>query len=101
MIQAVVGLVSGSASAFFAPDVIANGLYGCFFIGSVAFGRPLAGVFAGDMSAFPRRVRDSALFRRTFSNVSLVWGGYMLLRSTVRSSFSSGAQSTFLSESAL
>jgi hypothetical protein len=36
------------------------------------------------MYAFPRRVRDSALFRRTFSVVSLVWGGYMLLRSSVR-----------------
>jgi intracellular septation protein A len=83
-VQAVVGLASGSASAFFAPGVIANGLYGGVFVSSVALGRPLAGVFAGEMYAFPRRVRDSALFRRTFSVVSLVWGGYMLLRSSVR-----------------
>ena len=84
VIQAIVGLASGSASAFFAPWVVANGLYGCVFIGSVAFGRPLAGVFARDMYAFPRRVRESALFCRTFSVVSLAWGGYMLLRSAVR-----------------
>jgi intracellular septation protein A len=84
MIQAAVGLASGSASAFFAPGVVANGLYGCAFIGSVAVGRPLAGVFAGEMYAFPRRVRDSTLFRRTFSLVSLAWGGYMVVRATVR-----------------
>jgi hypothetical protein len=82
--QAIVGLVSGSASAFFAPGVIANGLYGCVFIGSVAVGQPLAGIFAGDVYAFPRRVRASALYRRTFGMVSLVWGGYMLLRSIMR-----------------
>jgi intracellular septation protein A len=83
-VQAIAGLTAGSAGAFFAPGVVANGLYGCAFVGSVAFGRPLAGVFAREMYAFPRRVRDSALFRRTFSVVSLVWGGYMLVRSTVR-----------------
>lgn len=84
LVQAIVGLASGSASAFFAPGVIANGLYGCLFLGSVAVGRPLAGVFARGMYAFPRRVLDSALFRRTFSVVSLGWGGYMLVRAAVR-----------------
>jgi hypothetical protein len=82
--QAIVGLLTGSASAFFTPGVIANGLYGCVFIGSVAVGRPLAGIFAGDVYAFPRRVRISALYRRTFGMVSLAWGGYMLLRSIMR-----------------
>jgi hypothetical protein len=53
-------------------------------VGSVALGRPLAGVFAREVYAFPRRVRDSALFRRTFSVVSLVWGSYMLVRSAIR-----------------
>jgi hypothetical protein len=64
--------------------VVANGLYGCLFVGSVAMGRPLAGIFAREMYAFPRRVLDSALFRRTFSIVSLGWGGYMLVRAVVR-----------------
>ena len=84
MIQAAVGLASGSASAYFAPGVIANGLYGCVFIGSVLLGRPLAGVFARETYAFPPRVRDSAHFRRSFSIVSLAWGGYMLLRTGLR-----------------
>jgi hypothetical protein len=84
VIQAIVGLAAGSASAYFAPGVIANGLYGGVFVGSVALGRPLAGVFAREIYAFPSRVRDSALFHRIFSVVSLVWGGYMLLRTAVR-----------------
>lgn len=84
MIQAISGLAAGSASAFFAPGVVVNGLYGCVFVGSVVLGRPLAGVFAREVYAFPGRVRDSALFRRTFGVVSLVWGGYMLVRSAIR-----------------
>ena len=84
MVQAAVGLASGSASAFFAPGLVANGLYGCAFLGSVALGRPLAGVFAGEMYTFPPRVRASPLFRRIFSVVSLAWGGYMVLRAAVR-----------------
>lgn len=83
-VQAIAGLATGSASAFFAPGVVANGLYGCVFVGSVVLGRPLAGVFAREVYTFPRRVRDSVLFRRTFSVVSLVWGSYMLVRSAVR-----------------
>ena len=84
LIQAVVGIASGSASAFFAPGLVANGLYGCAFLGSAAIGRPLAGVFASEMYAFPQRVRTSALYRRIFSVVSLAWGGYMVLRAAVR-----------------
>ena len=80
----MVGIASGSASAFFAPGLVANALYGCAFLGSAAIGRPLAGVFAGEMYAFPQRVRTSALFRRIFSVVSLAWGGYMVLRAAVR-----------------
>jgi intracellular septation protein A len=84
LVQAIAGLSTGSAGAFFAPGVVANGLYGCVFVGSVVLGRPLAGVFAREVYAFPRRVRDSALFRRTFAVVSLAWGSYMLVRSAVR-----------------
>jgi hypothetical protein len=44
------GLLAGIVAATLVALVaVANGLYGCVFIGSVAFGRPLAGVFARDM----------------------------------------------------
>src|SRR5262245_18558931 len=46
--QALAGLTTGSAVAFFAPGVIVNVLYGLAFLVSVLLGRPLAGVFAGE-----------------------------------------------------
>jgi len=82
--QAVVGLLSGSAIAYFAPPVVINAIYGLAFIVSVLVRRPLAGVFAQETYPFPPEVRASATFRRVFSRVSLVWGVYLLLRSALR-----------------
>jgi intracellular septation protein A len=82
--QAAAGLATGSAVAYFAPGIVANILYGLVFIGSVALGRPLAGVFAQETYPFPPAVKASVTFRRVFSRVSLAWGAYLLLRSGVR-----------------
>jgi hypothetical protein len=82
--QALAGLTTGSAVAFFAPGVLINALYGLAFLISVALRRPLAGLFAADSYPFPPAVRASATFRRVFSRVSIVWGTYLLLRSAVR-----------------
>src|SRR5262245_51846099 len=83
-IQAVVGLASGSAVAYFAPAIIANGIYGLVFMTSVVISKPLAGVLAREAFPFPPRVSESALFRRIFSRVSLAWGTFLLLRGGVR-----------------
>ena len=82
--QAVAGLATGSAVAYFLPGVIANALYGVAFIVSVLIGRPLAGVFAQETYPFPPAVKASLTFRRVFSRVSLAWGVYLLLRSALR-----------------
>jgi hypothetical protein len=82
--QAAAGLATGSAIAYFAPGIVANAVYGLVFIGSVALGRPLAGVFAQETYSFPPAVKASVTFRRVFSRVSLAWGAYLLLRSGVR-----------------
>jgi hypothetical protein len=82
--QALAGLTTGSAVAFFAPGVLVNALYGLAFFVSVLVGRPLAGVFAGETYPFPPVVRASATYRRVFSRVSIAWGSYLLLRSGVR-----------------
>lgn len=84
LVQALAGLASGSVGAYFAPAVIANGLYGVAFLGSVVIGRPLAGVLAQETFPFPPRVRESATFRRVFSTVSLVWGVYAMGRGVLR-----------------
>jgi intracellular septation protein A len=84
LVQAVAGLVSGSAVLFLAPPVIVNAAYGIAFLSSVALGRPLAGLFAMETYPFPPDVRASAPFRRTFGHISLVWGAVLVMRATLR-----------------
>jgi intracellular septation protein A len=84
LVQALAGLASGSVGAYFAPAVIANGLYGVAFLGSIVIGRPLAGVLAQETFPFPPRVKESVTFHRVFVRVSLVWGVYMMGRGILR-----------------
>jgi intracellular septation protein A len=84
LVQAVTGLLSGSARWYFAPGVIVNALGGLVFLGSVIIGRPLAGVFAAESYPFPPEVKASPTFRRVFGRISLVWAAYMLGRGTLR-----------------
>ena len=82
--QALAGLTTGSAVAFFAPGVLVNALYGLAFFVSVILGRPLAGVFAGETYPFSPAIKASATYRRVFSRVSIAWGTYLLARSVAR-----------------
>ena len=84
LLQAVVGLLSGSAEIYLAQPVLLNGAMGLVFLASAFIGRPLAGVFASEMHDFPPEVRASETFRRVFSRISLAWGVYLLVRSAVR-----------------
>ena len=84
LVQALVGLASGSPKWYFVPPVIANAGYGLAFLVSVLIGRPLAGVFASDTYPFPPAVKSSQTFRRVFSQVSIVWAIYLLARSAIR-----------------
>ena len=84
VVQAVTGLLSGSARWYFAPAVIANTLGGLVFLGSVMIGRPLAAVFATESYPFPPEVKASAAFRRIFGRISLVWAVYLLARGVLR-----------------
>jgi intracellular septation protein A len=84
LVQAAAGLASGSARAYLAPPVIINAVYGLAFLGSVVIGRPLAGIFAQETYPFPPEVKASAIYRRTFSRISLVWAAYLLSRSAIR-----------------
>jgi hypothetical protein len=83
-IQAVVGLWTGSAEIYLAIPVFVSAAYGLAFIGSIAIGRPLAGVFAEEMLTLPDEVKASRTHRRTFSLISLAWGFYMVARSALR-----------------
>jgi intracellular septation protein A len=84
LIQAVVGLWTGSAEIYLAIPVFVNAVYGLAFIGSTVIGRPLAGVFAEEMLPLPDEVKASRTHRRVFGQISLAWGAYMVSRSVLR-----------------
>lgn len=84
LLQAVVGLVTGSEQLYLAQPVLVSGSYGLAFLGSVAIRRPLTAAFAEEMYPFPEEVRQSVTYRRAFGRISLVWGIYLLGRSALR-----------------
>jgi intracellular septation protein A len=84
IVQATIGLISQSATVYLAQPVLLAAAFGIAFLVSAAIGRPLAGVFAGEIYPFPPEVRESATFVHVFVRVSIAWGVYQLLRSGIR-----------------
>jgi hypothetical protein len=84
VIQAIVGLVSHSATVYLAQPVVLSGLWSVAYFLSVAIGRPLIGVFANAWYPFPPWFRASAPYKREFSLQSIVWGVYCLARAGLR-----------------
>jgi hypothetical protein len=84
IVQAVVGLASGSTTVYLAQPVLLNALWGLGCFVSIAVRRPLIGVFAGAWYPFPAWFRASAAFRREFSVQSAVWGVFYLARAALR-----------------
>jgi hypothetical protein len=84
VIQALVGLVSHSATVYLAQPVVLSALWSLAYFASVAVGRPLIGVFASAWYPFPPWFRASAPFKREFGMQSIVWGIYCLARAALR-----------------
>jgi len=84
VIQAIVGLVSHSATVYLAQPVVLSALWSVAYFVSVAIGRPLIGVFANAWYPFPPWFRASAPYKREFGLQSIVWGVYCLARAGLR-----------------
>jgi intracellular septation protein A len=84
VIQALVALAAHSATVYLAQPVVLSALWGLAYLGSVAIGRPLVGVFANAWYPFPAWFRASAPYRREFGLQSLVWAAYCLGRAGIR-----------------
>ena len=84
VIQAVVGLMADSATVYLAQPVVLSACWGVAYLGSVAVGRPLIGVFANVWYPFPPEFRASEPYRREFGMQSVVWGLYCLARAGLR-----------------
>ena len=79
VLQAVVGLATGSATAYLIQPAILGAVNGAVWLGSVAIGRPLAGVFAREIFPVDREMRASAEYRYVFRHVSLLFGVFFLV----------------------
>jgi intracellular septation protein A len=84
VIQAIVGLLSHSATVYLAQPVVLSTLWSVAYFASVAVGRPLIGVFANAWYPFPPWFRASAPYTREFGLQSIVWGVYCLARAALR-----------------
>ena len=84
LIQAAVGLVSGSTTVYLAQPVLFSGLWGVAYLGSVLVHRPLVSTFACAWYPFPAWFRQSPEFLREFGMQSLVWSAYCFARAGLR-----------------
>jgi len=84
VIQAAVGLASGSAAVFLAQPVLVNAAWGLAHLGTAIAGRPLAGVFAQAILPLPDEARSSSWYRAAFGRISLAWAALFLGRSGLR-----------------
>jgi intracellular septation protein A len=84
LVQGTIGLLSNSAKVYLAQPVLLNAAFGLAFLVSALIRRPLAGVFAEEMTPFAPEVKASVTFRRVFGRISIAWGAYLLLRSGLR-----------------
>jgi intracellular septation protein A len=78
VLQAGVGLATGSAKAYLIQPTILGGVNGLAWLGSVAMRRPLAAVFAREVFPFDEAIRATPEFKRVFMLVSAVWGMFFL-----------------------
>lgn len=84
LLQAVVGLLTGSARVYLAQAAIVGFVVGAGFLVSAAIGRPLVGAIAADLYPIPDVIRASEHYRHRFRVVTLVWGTYLVLRAVLR-----------------
>ena len=84
VIQAVVGLVSHSATVYLAQPVVFSTLLGIAYLVSVVAGRPLIGVFASAWYPFPAWFKATEAYRREFGLQTLVWAAFCFVRAALR-----------------
>lgn len=83
-IRAIVGIVSGSASAYLATEIGIDVVLASTVLGSLATTRPFASWFVGDVYPLPPEILDSHTYRHEMRVITSVWGLYFLLRALVR-----------------
>jgi intracellular septation protein A len=84
VVQAVVGVATGSATAYLIQPAALGVINGIVWLGSVAIGKPLAGLFAHEVFPVDDEMRASPEFRAVFRHVSLLFGLFFLIFAAIQ-----------------
>jgi intracellular septation protein A len=84
VVQAVIGLTTDSAQAYLVQPAILGSINGLVWLGSVAIGRPLAGVFASEVFPVDDDSKGSDEFRTVFRHVTLVFGVFFVVFAAIQ-----------------
>ena len=84
VLQAIIGLATGSTDAYLIQPSILGLVNGLAWLGSVAIGKPLAGLFAAEVFPVDDATRASDEFRGVFRHVTLVFGTFFLVFAAVQ-----------------
>jgi intracellular septation protein A len=84
VLQAIIGVATGSATAYLIQPSILGGINGTVWLGSVVIGKPLAAVFAHEVFPVDEQTRASEEFRSVFRHVSLVFGAFFLVFAAIQ-----------------
>jgi len=84
VLQAVIGLATGSAEAYLVQPAILGSINGAVWLGSVVIGKPLAAVFAREVFPIDEETRASEEFHLVFRHISLVFGAFFLVFAAVQ-----------------
>jgi len=84
VLQAVIGLATGSAEAYLVQPAILGSINGAVWLGSVVIGKPLAAVFAREVFPIDEETRATEEFHLVFRHISLVFGAFFLVFAAVQ-----------------
>src|SRR3954466_7869315 len=82
--RGVAGLVGGTATAYLAGDVVLDALLASAFLGSLAYGKPLAAAFAAEIFPVPDEAREHEGYMDVFRVLTLIWGVFFVVGGWVR-----------------
>jgi intracellular septation protein A len=83
-VRAIVGLIGGSTTVYFAQDVALDTALGTAMLVSLALGKPLAALFAADVYAFSPEMQAAPAYREVFARITLAFGVFFLVRAAIR-----------------
>lgn len=84
LLQAIVGIATNSATAYLIQPAVLGVVNGMLWLGSVAIGRPLAGIFAREVFPVDDETRSSQEYHAVFRYVSLLFGIFFIVAAAVQ-----------------